>query len=132
MCYNIIEDEMSTLNLEKGSNYGTKGMELGIWLILLYGSIGYYVYGGLNGVFSMIILGILYSFSCVLACIPFVGIGIQYWTMTSLIFPWVQSLTGIEATWLTQTMFWITIVFGAFYWILLTVYTVIIIYESRH
>ncbi|GMX58354.1 MAG: hypothetical protein MCSN_0080 [Candidatus Microsyncoccus archaeolyticus] len=120
---------MTTLDLEKSSSYGTKSMQIGFWLILLYGSIGYYVYGGLNGVFSMIILGILYSFSCVLAFIPFAGIGVQYWAMSSLIFPWVQNLAGIEATWLTQTMFWITIVFGVIYWIIWTVYVASIIYQ---
>lgn len=61
-------------------------------LIVLWAALGYFVYGGLAGVFAMLILGILYDLAMLLALIPFAGVVLQALVMYFLITPW--SLTS--------------------------------------
>jgi hypothetical protein len=85
----------------------------GTWLLtILWAALGYFVYDGLQGVFAILVLSILYDLAAFLALIPFVGVIIQGLVMYFLIAPWVFEFTKINATWLTTLIFWVDIIFG--------------------
>ena len=79
-------------------------------LTLLFSAIGYFLYGGLNGFFGVFILCILLDFAALLGIIPVVGVVLYYFIGKITIMPWIFSFTGINATWLTNVIFWLDFV----------------------
>ena len=92
-----------------------------IILIMLAASLGYFVYGGIDGVFAITILCVLYGLMVLLSLIPFIGIGLQYWASIQLVLPWVISNTGIYPTWLTTYILIYNMLLGFIFWIIVTV-----------
>ena len=93
------------LNLQ--SNLGTT-----IIFLALFGILGYFVYGGLNGALSVILLGIAYDLSILIGLIPFIGFIVQAIVMKFL-WIFISDLTGIGPTVLTTWMYWIHLDIGA-------------------
>jgi hypothetical protein len=120
MLYNLI---VEVFNMS-GSTFG--GISV---LLVLFAALGYFVYGGLNGAFAMVILSVLYGFAILLSFVPFIGIGLQYWVSVEMVLPWVISLTGIQPTWLTTIMLTIEMVGGFILWLMITLNIIMIIKE---
>ena len=59
---------MSEKELNLQSDVGTA-----IIFLALFGILGYFVYGGLNGALSVVLLGIAYDLSILIGLIPFIG-----------------------------------------------------------
>jgi len=95
-------------------------------LVLLFAAISYFTMGGFPGFFGVLILGILFSFCCLLSLVPFgLGFAGQICLMLLVVQPWVCQLSGIHATGLTWTLFWISAVAGLIINIAITVLAVI-------
>lgn len=86
------------------------------YILIVYMVVGYFTYGGFDGFFAMFILAVLFGLAVFLSMIPFAGIVIQYLASVWLVFPWVQSLTGIEPTWLTTLGLLVTLIPGFILW----------------
>lgn len=99
-------------NLEK--NNMNNIISIGSVLLLYFIAFGYFVYGGFDGVFGILLLCLLYSVSILLSFIPLFGFLIHGLVMYFVISPWVFDYTGLHDTWLTATIFWIYIILGAF------------------
>ena len=89
-----------------------EGGRWGIVLLLFFAALGYFVYGGLDGTFAMILLYVLYVLAVFCSLIPFIGIFVQYFVSTRIILPAISSFTGIEATWLTTVAIIPTMIAG--------------------
>jgi len=74
--------------------------------------LAYIVYGSFDGVMGILILNILFSFSVMIAFIPFVGFLLHYVAMKGMILPFVLSATGIGETWLTTLLLVIYVIIG--------------------
>lgn len=104
----------------------------GIILLLLFATLGYFVYGGLDGTFGIVLLYILYTIAIYCSLIPFIGIFVQYFVSTEIIFPAVSSFTGIEATWLTTVVIIPTMIAGLIFCIWSSFFFYGFIDELRH
>lgn len=95
-----------------------------IMLDALYIALGYFVYHGLNGVFTMLMLIALYELATILALIPY-GIGAlaQGLVMWLAIDPFVLGITHTQPTWLVTTAFATYIIIGTATSLLMTVKT---------
>ena len=95
---------------------------LGVMLDALYIALGYFVYHGLNGVFTMLALIALYEVATILALIPY-GIGAlaQGLIMWLVIDPLVFSATHTQPTWLVTTAFATYIIIGTATSLLMTI-----------
>ena len=69
--------------------------------LIVFAAFGYFVYGGINGAFAMIVLLAVYWMSLIFALIPAVGFIVQGLAIHIFIWPLVAEFTGIEPTWLT-------------------------------
>ena len=106
------------------------GIETGWLLIVLWGILAYFVYDGVGGVLAIVLLGILFALSTILALIPFgMGVVAQVLVMKFVILPFVLDLTGLSATWLTGVMFWVYIVLGIITTIVITLAIVVAILD---
>lgn len=81
-------------------------------LIFFFSALGYFVYGGMNGVFAVFILCVLYCLAVFLSCVPLVGIVLQGVVSLLWIFPLIKSFTGIEQTWLTSLIIVLFMLYG--------------------
>lgn len=82
-----------------------------ILLTLIFGIFGYFVYNGLDGALSIILLGFLYALSILIGLIPFIGFVLQAVIMQH-IWSFTSELTGIGPTILTTWMYWLYLAFG--------------------
>jgi hypothetical protein len=88
------------------------GIGIDFFLVILFGALGYFVYGGVGGALAMVILTILYALATFLSLIPFAGAFFQWLVMTYAIRPFVFHLTHIHSTWLTFAAFWVYLGLG--------------------
>ena len=95
---------------------------LGVMLDALYIALGYFVYHGLGGVFTMLALIALYEVATILALIPY-GIGAlaQGLIMWLVIDPFALGVTHTQPTWLVTTAFATYIIIGIATSLLMTV-----------
>ncbi len=93
-----------------------------IMLDVLYTALGYFVYHGLDGVFTMLALIALYEVAAILALVPY-GIGAiaQGLVMWLVIDPLVFSITHTQPTWLVTTAFATYVIIGTATSLLMTV-----------
>jgi hypothetical protein len=90
-------------------------------LVVLFTTLAYFVYKGVEGALAVLILCIFYSLASFVALIPFVGVILQAGAMHYFIEPFVFSLTRIYPTWLTSAIFWVYVAMGAFSTVVMTV-----------
>ena len=80
-------------------------------LLLFFGAIGYFVYGGAKGFFGVLLIGVIMTLLLVLSLIPYGG-GILYLLLSWLVvIPWALCFTGL---WWTLLITVILIVFSIF------------------
>jgi hypothetical protein len=91
-----------------------------IFFIILWGVLGYFVYGGLDGALAMLILATLMGLTIFIALIPFAGVFIQAWFGWNILIPWVMNLTHLTTSWLTTIIFAVDIAMGVIIWIIMT------------
>ena len=75
-----------------------------VLLLLFFGAIGYFVYGGVKGFFGVLLIGIILTLLLVLSLIPYGG-GIVYLCINLwLVIPLLLSFTGLWWTLLITIM----------------------------
>jgi len=89
-------------------------------LTILWCALAYFVYGGLNGVFGILILSILLSIAFFLCLIPIAGIILYFLLSFFVIIPKVLAFTGLHMTWLVTVMFAVDMIIGAIVSIVMT------------
>ena len=95
---------------------------------LLVAALGWFVYGGLDGAFGMVIFGTLTALSILIALIPFgVGIVLQALVLFLWLIPTAFSFTGLYHTWIT----WLDIGIAMFVGLILNVLMTIGIYLEK-
>lgn len=94
------------------NNESFSGLYLWFFMLLFFTTFGYFVYGGIDGVFGILLLVLLYSLSVTLSIIPLCGMVIHGLIMLFVINPWVYDYTGIHSTLLTFVLFWIYFILG--------------------
>jgi hypothetical protein len=98
------------------------------WMLtFLWTALGYFVYGGFKGALAILILSILFDIVLLAGLIPFVGVVIEGLVMNYFIMSWVFSITNITATWLTNMMFWVNIIFGLIFTVITSIATIVAI-----
>lgn len=90
-------------------------------------TMGYFVYGGLDGAIAMIVLYLLLGAVALLSLIPFIGIVLQYWVSTQIVMMWIISIAGIYATWLTTLMLIVFMIMGTILCGMTTIFTISLI-----
>jgi hypothetical protein len=94
-----------------------------VWLVI-FASLGYFVYGGTPGAIAVVVVSFVYGLTIIIALIPYVGFLVQIAAIHYYVWPWVSEFTHIQGTWLTDILWVITIIAGF-------IYTVSITYETR-
>lgn len=84
--------------------FNTGDLTKAIHLLPLLASVGYFVYGGLDGVFGIIIFTTLLSLTVFLNLIPVLGFIIQVVLILMWLSPMILNFSGIGETWLTTTI----------------------------
>lgn len=84
----------------------------GIRLIPLICAFAWFIYGGLDGVFGIIIYTASLAVTTLLGLIPFFGFMIQYVVLQDWIIPLVFDYTSLTATWLTTILFVFVMIIG--------------------
>ena len=82
-------------------------------IIAIFMLFGYFVYGGFNGAFAMLLYTILLSVGLLIAFIPLGGFVLYILLFLKYINPWVYDLTGIHATLLTNILFALYIILAS-------------------
>lgn len=86
---------------------------LKIYIVLCL--IGYFIYGGVDGLLMIAMLGILLALSTTIALIPFAGVFIQWFIISTYIVPFILDLTGLASSWLTSLMVISVLIIGIVY-----------------
>lgn len=100
-------------------------------VILLIAVIGYFVYGTIDGALAIFILTTLGGFVAILGLIPFVGAILTYFVYIDFMQPFVFSLTGIGATWLTLVLYWFYMILSVILTVATSIYAVIVLMELK-
>ena len=81
-------------------------------LLLFFGAIGYFIYGGTKGFFGVLLIGVIMTILLVLSLIPYGG-GVLYLLLTWLVvIPWTLSFTGLWWTLLITVMLLVFSIFS--------------------
>lgn len=112
---------MNTNNISYGNGISS------IFIILISGILGYFVYGSLDGALGMILLTFLFSLSLLLASIPFCGVIIHAVMMHFVVIPFVLKHAALEQTWLVIGFFWVYLAMGLLITSLVSVMTILAI-----
>ena len=91
----------------------------GLFCTVLFSVLGYFVYGGIEGLMAMLALCFFYDLALCLSIIPFGGSIIQAVVM-NLISHKLFTILNIYPTWLTTCIFWCYLVCGIVITILVT------------
>ena len=105
------------------------GGGIGGWMffLILWASLGYFIYNGTSGAVAIALLCVLYGLVLLFSLIPFCGAAIQCMVMYLIVWPWVSSLAGIGATWLTTMIFWFSLIAGIIITLVTTIITIVMI-----
>ena len=90
-----------------------------LFYTLLFSVLGYFVYGGIEGLMAVLALCLFYDLALCLSIIPFVGSIIQAVVM-NLISHKLFAILSIYPSWLTTSIFWCYLVCGIVITILVT------------
>ena len=91
----------------------------GLFYTVLFSVLGYFVYGGIEGLMAVLALCLFYDLALCLSIIPFGGSIIQAVVM-NLISHKLFTILNIYPTWLTTCIFWCYLVCGIVITILVT------------
>jgi hypothetical protein len=79
-----------------------EGTNVGIPFLGIAAAFAFFIYGGMAGVFGIIIYTFLVGLVAILVgLIPGIGFVFAYLINTAVVVPWVFAYTGIAASWLT-------------------------------
>jgi len=102
-----------------GETVTIKTSYFGLFYTVLFSVLGYFVYGGIEGLMAMLALCLLCDLVLCLSIIPFVGSIIQAVVM-NLISHKLFTILNIYPTWLTTCIFWCYLICGIIITILVT------------
>jgi len=91
----------------------------GLFYTVLFSVLGYFVYGGIEGLMAVLALCLLYDLALCLSAIPFCGSIIQAVVMNLLSHKFFIILS-IYPSWLTTCIFWCYLICGIIITILVT------------
>jgi len=91
-------------------------------MLIITAILAWFVYGTINGVFSMVLLDIILSISLIIAMIPIVGIFIMMMITEIFTIPMILSFTNIEYTWLVTAMKVVTYIIGTIITLVTTIW----------
>ena len=97
---------------EKGNTKLSLDFGGSLLLLLFFGAIGYFIYGGTKGFFGVLLIGVIMTILLVLSLIPYGG-GVLYLLLTWLVvIPWALSFTGLWWTLLITVMLLVFSIFS--------------------
>ena len=91
----------------------------GLFYTVLFSVLGYFVYGGIEGLMAVLALCLLYDLASCLSVIPFGGCIIQAVVM-NLLSHKLFTILNIYPSWLTTCVFWCYLICGILITILVT------------
>lgn len=82
-----------------------KELGYGSLFAVLFSVLGYFVYGGLDGFFGILLLDILLTLTSLTGLIPIVGVLIYAIIGWMFVVPWTLEFTGLATTWVVPVVF---------------------------
>ena len=89
-----MKKEKTRQKTKSSTNFGG-----GLLLILFFAILGYFLYGGIQGFFGIILLGIIMTILLILSLIPYIGGIIYLFLNWFFIIPAIMDFTGLWWTW---------------------------------
>ena len=89
-----MKKEKNRQKTKSSTNFGG-----GLLLILFFAILGYFIYGGIQGFFGIILLGIIMTILLILSLIPYIGGIIYLFLNWFFIIPAIMDFTGLWWTW---------------------------------
>jgi len=105
-----------------GNKQKTESISGGIisFSTVLFAIIGYFVYGGLDGMLAMLLFILATELFACLGFIPIVGPLFYIGSVQYLVYPVIFEITGITSTWLTELVFFVGLAESILFTVLMT------------
>jgi len=97
-----------------------KVVGFGLITVLIVGTLGYFVHGGVNGVLALTLLCIAYLLLLILAFGPYTGFIAQGLAAYFIVWPTIARMTAVESSWLTTAIYWVFVIIGAVITLIIT------------